>query len=422
MTSRRGKITVLFLLLFCVLCAGGSRSRLNRMRPDPDDFQELLYVPRGNALKLISLGFTAPLADLLWVKGLIYYSDNMRVVKKDAERGAGREARENRHRYIYELHDVITDLNPRFARAYFYGGLFLLSTGIEDRIDKGILMMEKGLRAFKAAAESGQPIRPDMRWKYHLFIGDAWDNQLQTIYRKRGDWELARQAAAKARYHFRQALNSPNCPPSVAMVVVGEDARTVSDQGVDKQYDAMITTWKSLLSEFSARKSKELAAYAATQLAKLEERRRVIRMTREIESVLSTAVKKFIAANRRKPASLKELLRDGLISELPVFPLDHHELFGNLRDQPVILSDGSVRSMRLTRIEAMLLVGFLHDWINIYFKTKGVFPAKLQSLVDEKFINKIPRHPLAEFGYRLLYHRENGQVTIEVPTGAETGE
>lgn len=415
MVSLRGKLIVFVLLGLCILCAGKSRLRLDALRPDPDKFQELLYVPRGTALKLISFGFEAPLADLLWVKGLIYYSDNMRVVKEDTKRGVDAKSRATRHRYIYELHDVITDLNPRFARAYFYGGLFLLSTGMEDRINKGIMMMEKGLRAFETAAESGKPIEPDMRWKYHLFIGNAWDNQLQTIFRKKGDKELARNAAMRARHHFREAVKSPNCPPAVAMVIVGEEARSASDQGVEKQYDVMIATWKSLIREFKARESKELAGYAEEQLAGLEERREAILVTRNSESILTGAAQRFIATNKRIPRSLSELLQNGLLKELPPMPLHLNKLFGGFPDQPVILSDGQVRSMSLTRLEAILLVDFLQDRIGIYYRTRRTNPPSLQQLVDEKLLDTIPRHPLAEFGYRLIYNPKNGEMSMKEP-------
>ena len=131
---------VILLVLFACGWSGVvlTQQRLDSLKP-AEGFREIQYLPKDEALKIVAFGFDAPLADLLYLKGLIYWSENARAKAKGA--------REAGYRYLHDLFDAVTDLNPAFREAYINGGMLVSSTG-KERIGAAKSLFEKGLQRY----------------------------------------------------------------------------------------------------------------------------------------------------------------------------------------------------------------------------------------------------------------------------------
>lgn len=90
---------------------------------------EVLYLPSGQFLEQVSLGYRNLAADILWFRTIQYYG--------------GYRQGENDIKLFTHLVDVITDLDPQFAFAYLFGGLIIA----EDlgHFDEGVAFIEKGI-------------------------------------------------------------------------------------------------------------------------------------------------------------------------------------------------------------------------------------------------------------------------------------
>jgi tetratricopeptide (TPR) repeat protein len=91
--------------------------------------EELMYYPKGPAVRKASLGHTALAADLAWLRAVQYYGEHKRTDRKFDMMG-----------HIFE---IITDLDPKFVNAYIFGGLVTAQDARD--VEKGLALMEKGL-------------------------------------------------------------------------------------------------------------------------------------------------------------------------------------------------------------------------------------------------------------------------------------
>ncbi len=90
--------------------------------------EELAQLPRGEHLKPVLLGYHHLGADLLWLRLLQVWGK-----KKNTD---------NEYEWIYHALDVITTLDPRYAYAYYVGGVVL--TNYANRPDLSNRLLEKG--------------------------------------------------------------------------------------------------------------------------------------------------------------------------------------------------------------------------------------------------------------------------------------
>src|SRR5712692_9953745 len=104
--------------------------RLDEQRTTITKFQRFMYLPQGEHLKIAALGYQHVVADLLWIQ----------VIQAMGERKVTEEA----GRWIAHALDVITTLDPRFARVYELGGI-ALST-LVPMYEESNRLLEKGIR------------------------------------------------------------------------------------------------------------------------------------------------------------------------------------------------------------------------------------------------------------------------------------
>jgi hypothetical protein len=118
------------LALFALVTAGArvhlepEARRIGRVR-DPS------WLPSGRAVRTASFGQRLVLADLYWLRTVMYVGEGTLAPK----RGWGG---------LYPLGDIVTDLDPRFGYAYQVVASNL--TGIAHRVDQSDKLLVKGMR------------------------------------------------------------------------------------------------------------------------------------------------------------------------------------------------------------------------------------------------------------------------------------
>ena len=76
---------------------------------DAQHYDGMLVLPSPTAARWMSLGHRSAMADLFWLRGLIYVGDELH------HRGDAR--------FVYDLTRLMTDLDPDFRRAYLWAGV-----------------------------------------------------------------------------------------------------------------------------------------------------------------------------------------------------------------------------------------------------------------------------------------------------------
>lgn len=98
--------------------------------------EEVLYLPSGNAVRHITLGFDGLIADMYWMRAIQYFG-------RKAGLGALREGSGERFLLLAPFLDIATTLDPQYRIAYEFGGMFIADY---DDPNKAITLLEKGIR------------------------------------------------------------------------------------------------------------------------------------------------------------------------------------------------------------------------------------------------------------------------------------
>ena len=100
--------------------------------------ERLLYLRSGKTADRLMLSFDAVAADVYWIRTIQHYGRDL----KD-------RSRRNRFELLEPLLDLTTTLDPRFSIAYRFGAVFLSMDAPEGlgRPDLAIKLLEKGLAA-----------------------------------------------------------------------------------------------------------------------------------------------------------------------------------------------------------------------------------------------------------------------------------
>ncbi len=408
MLGVKGKLLVAVLFLAAVLGTGQARLRLDEITaPFRDDFREMLYLPRGEGLKLIACGFDAPLADALFIKSMIYYAESIHA-ESEKDKAAGRE-------FTYALFDVITDLSPRFTRAYQMGSLFLTaSASLQTNLD-GCRLLEKGVAKYDAMAKEGKPVVPDARWLFHTLLANTYEINVQTRLRQGGDAAGAAEAKQRAGREFRLAAASPGAPEYVMAAAAGYESVLSGQGGVENSQVAVLSVWRELYRQAEARGDKDVLVDLEARIKELEKNITDIRSTRHIEQLLSQAGKKFLEREKTPPAGVSDLIRDKLVPGQPPAPLSTDDA----PDAWLALPDGSFRSKKLAAMETQNDMDILLSAVIAYRRTNNARPANPEALVSGGYIEAIPKPPLAGLGETYEYDAKTGLFADRMPEGPE---
>jgi hypothetical protein len=103
---------------------------------------DLLYLPAPAHLRIMSLGYREPLADLIWIRALIFTGTHI-----------GNENITWSDKYV----DAITHLAPRFQRAYLWAGISAIYSGdatiSRSMVERAANIYRRGLLEFPESHE-----------------------------------------------------------------------------------------------------------------------------------------------------------------------------------------------------------------------------------------------------------------------------
>lgn len=156
--------------------------------------ERILYIPSGEVLKRLTLGFDALAADVYWIRAIQHY-------------GGDRLARDRpgqKYKLLYPLLDLTTTLDPYFNIAYRFGAIFVgeKPPGGPGRPDQSVALLRKALVAMPH------------KWQYYHDIGFVYYWRLRD-YNGAAQW-------------FQRAAEQPGAPNwlaplAAAMLTQGQD-------------------------------------------------------------------------------------------------------------------------------------------------------------------------------------------------------
>lgn len=130
------------LALTCALGSLGLQSTARRLHASQSSYEDNYYLPPPAWLRTLSLGYREGLADLIWIRALIYFGDEV------MHRGAVR------HIPLYGR--ALVELDPYFKHVYHWVAMTLLyNSGQTDEAEaqQAVRFLERGLRRFPADGE-----------------------------------------------------------------------------------------------------------------------------------------------------------------------------------------------------------------------------------------------------------------------------
>jgi tetratricopeptide (TPR) repeat protein len=254
------RIPAVLLLAVAALGAGSARARLVGIDAAGRGTKELLYMPNGKYLKAVSLGHAPLVADFVYLWAIQYYSDY---------------DREDRYRYVEHVFgDVIAELDPGYTDPYWLGAI-ILTTEAKD-VDAGLRLLDKGFEKNPSA------------WILAFLAG----------------WECDRVGQFdRAAAYFDRAAKAPGAPPALFRLKAGMTARTGNLREA-------ISRWQDVLDD--PRNDDGARAIARRQIRSLTVRADV--------QDLDAAIGVYSERNGRPPRSLDELVRAGIVRDLPLDP------------------------------------------------------------------------------------------------------
>jgi tetratricopeptide (TPR) repeat protein len=335
--------------------------KIDNIRGKFRSVEEALYLS-SSSIKKLSFGYKEIIADIYWMRAIQYFGE--RVAKKKKVDDNQSLSVEIKSPLLYHYFDIITDLDPRFANAYSYGGTFLAELpplGLGD-IEKGTSLFDKGRRNNPA--------------NYHLPLEEAF---IYYLYAK--EYE-------KAADLFKEASQKPGLSDFRRASLEGMAASSHSKGG---NRDLSRRIWKEIYETTTNEGRKEFA------LRNLEEID-----TMNIEDRLTEALREYINRHNEVPKSLEALKDAGIIKQVPNEPLGGKFI--------IVDKLKAVRSSTLIDEHLRENIGFLTTNALRFRRFYDRYPkdlAELREFIEKETTDKFPSHPLGE---EYVYNPDNGTV------------
>ena len=249
------------IILLLILLMANFSYRVDLTRSPHELIGELMYFPSGTAIRILSIGFYAPLADLVWLRFVQYYGEHRMTDAK--------------FEFMYHILDILTTLDPRFLYAYTLGGLML--THDAQREDQAEKLLKKGMRK-----------NPD-EWRYPYMYGF-----INYVFLK--EYNIAQT-------YFRLSSYKPNAPDIPKRWAAFTLYKKVGD------LKAGLALWVDLYNSSENPEEKEIADFYIKK----------IKMILDIE-FLNEKIEAYMKKIGRKPFNLEELITHNFIESIPDEP------------------------------------------------------------------------------------------------------
>jgi tetratricopeptide (TPR) repeat protein len=228
---------------------------------------QVLYVSDGLMVRRAALSYDAVLADVYWIRALQHYGSER--LKPDAQR---------RYDLLYPLLDLATTLDSRFTVGYRFGAIFLAEPhpGGAGRPEQAIALLKKGIT-----------LNPN-KWDYYHDIGFIYYWNLHD-YGSAAEW-------------FRRGGALPGAP-----WWLNSYAAVMLSRGGDRRSSRAM--WQRLAASEESEWLRQTAQLRLKQLDAMD----------EIDA-LEQVVKEFARIAGQLPSSWEEVVRLGLLRDVPVDP------------------------------------------------------------------------------------------------------
>ncbi len=250
--------------------------------------------------------------------------------------------------WLNHMAGMITRLDPYFVAAYRYGGMFLAALDAND--SASIDLLKRGMA------------RNPESWELPYEISMTY--------------LLNRAADPASPVHAAQflamAVETGHAPQFVAETAV-------SLQSAHNLADVERRMWEAT------------RANGDPFMRGLAERKLIEIGLRDACDRLDQAVSMYTQRFNRAPASLADLVTQRIIEAVPVDPLGGTFLLdSNGKAQNTTVLDSRVARLRNN----------LRTAVESYRRLKGIFPANLHGLVEERIMERLPAHPYADRSWR----------------------
>jgi hypothetical protein len=227
----------------------------------------VMWLQAGPAMERATLGYQALVADIYWIRAVVYYG-----------RQRLSQAEDKNYDLLYPLLDLVTSLDPQFLAAYRFGAFFLSERepGGPHRPELAIRLLERGLEANPT------------RWEYPHDIGFIY-------YFTYGDYPTA---AA----WFLRGSQVPGAP-----IWLRTMAASTLASGGDRDNARML--WREL---YASAESDELKDTALIRLAQLD--------AFDMIDELNPMVWRYKVKTGRFPATWEELIAARVLRSIPRDP------------------------------------------------------------------------------------------------------
>lgn len=162
------------LLVACaalVIGVRSSRAHLAATAAATQTYEDVYYLPRDpRVLRLMSLGFRETVADLLWMRALLYYADQLEDVGQAA--------------YAMNYAESIVELDPDFAEVYHWAGLIPFYL----RRASSLAMREQGAQLIVHGSDR-MPSNPRLAWDAAATVQYELLASMPDDAPNRGEWE-----------------------------------------------------------------------------------------------------------------------------------------------------------------------------------------------------------------------------------------
>lgn len=232
---------------------------------EPDS--AVMWMRSGPLLEKIALGYDALVADVYWIRAVVYYGGKRKAT-----------GRQRNFAQLYPLLDLVTTLDPHFRVAYRFGAIFLTEAypNGPGRPDLAVSLLQRAI------------VRDNGRWEYFEDIGFIHYWWLRD-YKAAADW-------------FSKASSQPGAPKWLKPL-----AATTLVQGGDRASSRFL--WRQILETADLDWLKTNARLRLAQLDAMD----------QLDG-LNTLSQQFIRAQARPPRDWRELAASAQLRGIPLDP------------------------------------------------------------------------------------------------------
>jgi hypothetical protein len=266
--------------------------RLEQREGDVQKLEQLRFLPRGEILRPVLLGYHHLGADIVWLRIIQVLGERV-VADRDYE-------------WLYHAFDVVTTLDEKYIYAYDTGATVLAE--LAGRVDLSNQLLEKGLEPNPTA------------WRIPFVLGFNYFFHLQDHL--------------SAADYMSRAARVPGLPPAGPPPYVAKLAARLYAQG--KNPEVAIEFLEGMLLQTQEEWVRE----------QLERRIKRVTVERDLQ-FLERTVQRYVEIKGHNPPSLSDLVANGLLPHIPAEPYDGEYRFDSQTGE--VTSSTHTERMRVYR-------------------------------------------------------------------------